>query len=1182
MKKILAVMATLILSAQLFGQFTDRPGKIQLGYQTTANGLVCLVNSIPSFTPSDENDCYVAQDTVNNKLYIFKPALAVWSELSGGGGGATDLNQLDDVTLTTPVTDQVLKYDGTKWINATLPAGAADGVSTSGVYDGVNEEIDITVASPGTSFSIDVSALLDNTDNQTLSLAGTTLSIEDGNSVDLSGLGGSGTDDQTISLVGNTLSIEDGNSVDLSGYLDNTDAQDLSLSGNTLSLSGDATSVDLSGYLDNTDAQDIEVFTLTGTILQIAIENGGGTYTQNLASLQDGTGTDDQTAAEVPVTAVGNLTSTDVQAALQELQTDIDAITGGAGDGVITGARYDAVDEEIDVTVAAPGTSFSFDVSALTKLTESEVDAFVANNGYLTSYTETDPVYSAAPAAGITSLNITNWNTAYGWGDHSAQGYLTSEVDGSVTNEIQDLSLTGTTLSLTGDATTVDLSVIQDGTGTDDQTAAEVAVTPVGNLNSTDVQAALQEHQADIDAISAGAGDGVATAGAYNAGTGNIDITVAAPGSSFSFDVSALEPLTEGEVDAFVANNGYLTAEVDGSITNEIQDLSLTGNTLSLTDDATTVDLSGYLDNTDDQTIDVFAFDGTNLTLSLEGDGEATKSIDLSSLSTNTTYDFIQLNTAFVNTDFAVGEIGWSENDEVRIGILNNYDFAVGQDMYKTVHNTTGSQIDAGTAVMMTGADGNSSVFTIAPMNYPTIGAEYLIGVTAVDIAAGGTGVAVQNGNVRGLDIDAAGWSAGDVLYLDEVSAGGLTTTPGDVLVAAVTSAGTNGSIYVRPDFYAGLSQAEADAVGAMVSGNTETLIDVSYQADNTIDFVVNDDLSLYDNTTSGFLTSEVDGSVTNEVNTGMAWTDATNTVSVTDANGTVSAIITGFQETLTGSETVFDGWDKDASNDLVDSDFGTAGLMATDGAGTYSIITDNSTNWNTAYSWGDHAAINNTTAGNVPYWDGDSWENTAVSYSGIGGVTVGTLLNLSTVNTAATIDGVLTLEGGVVTQTSVASLQDGTGTDDQALTYNVSSYLLSLEDGGNVSLAGLAQTIGVVDEFLAISGVTSNYSVPIINTVESATSGTLSVAVDLESSYNRVVQLNMISANSVVALSVSNPVSGGVYTFHFQQVAGKAVDFPGTFMDAAGNVLDGGTSISFTENNWYTCYYDGLLYHCK
>ena len=49
--------------------------------------------------------------------------------------------------------------------------------------------------------------------------------------------------------------------------------------------------------------------------------------------------------------------------------------------------------------------------------------------GYLTSYTETDPVFAASVAAGITNTNITNWNTAYGWGDHSTAGYLTAEAD---------------------------------------------------------------------------------------------------------------------------------------------------------------------------------------------------------------------------------------------------------------------------------------------------------------------------------------------------------------------------------------------------------------------------------------------------------------------------------------------------------------------------------------------------------------------------------------------------------------------------------------------------------------------------------------------------------------------------------------------------------------------------------
>lgn len=40
------------------------------------------------------------------------------------------------------------------------------------------------------------------------------------------------------------------------------------------------------------------------------------------------------------------------------------------------------------------------------------------------SYTETDPVFSAHAAADVTPTRLTNWDTAYGWGDHSAGGYL--------------------------------------------------------------------------------------------------------------------------------------------------------------------------------------------------------------------------------------------------------------------------------------------------------------------------------------------------------------------------------------------------------------------------------------------------------------------------------------------------------------------------------------------------------------------------------------------------------------------------------------------------------------------------------------------------------------------------------------------------------------------------------------
>ncbi len=42
------------------------------------------------------------------------------------------------------------------------------------------------------------------------------------------------------------------------------------------------------------------------------------------------------------------------------------------------------------------------------------------------SINETDPIFSASPATGITSGNILNWNTAYSWGNHANAGYIST------------------------------------------------------------------------------------------------------------------------------------------------------------------------------------------------------------------------------------------------------------------------------------------------------------------------------------------------------------------------------------------------------------------------------------------------------------------------------------------------------------------------------------------------------------------------------------------------------------------------------------------------------------------------------------------------------------------------------------------------------------------------------------
>ncbi|MDC7240181.1 MAG: hypothetical protein PQJ50_07465 [Spirochaetales bacterium] len=77
---------------------------------------------------------------------------------------------------------------------------------------------------------------------------------------------------------------------------------------------------------------------------------------------------------------------------------------------------------------------------------------------------EVDPLFSSHVSSGILQSDISNWNLALSWGNHSLAGYLQAEEDGSITNEIQDLNLVEDELSISSDLSTVDLSKYLDNT----------------------------------------------------------------------------------------------------------------------------------------------------------------------------------------------------------------------------------------------------------------------------------------------------------------------------------------------------------------------------------------------------------------------------------------------------------------------------------------------------------------------------------------------------------------------------------------------------------------------------------------------------------------------------------------------------------------------------------------------
>lgn len=61
----------------------------------------------------------LALNYADGKLFYKKSDNTI-QELTGGGG-ATNLDGLTDVVITTPTTDQVLAYNGTNWINTSAP-----------------------------------------------------------------------------------------------------------------------------------------------------------------------------------------------------------------------------------------------------------------------------------------------------------------------------------------------------------------------------------------------------------------------------------------------------------------------------------------------------------------------------------------------------------------------------------------------------------------------------------------------------------------------------------------------------------------------------------------------------------------------------------------------------------------------------------------------------------------------------------------------------------------------------------------------------------------------------------------------------------------------------------------------------------------------------------------------------
>ena len=141
-----------------------------------------------------------------------------------------------------------------------------------------------------------------------------------------------------------------------------------------------------------------------------------------------------------------NVGTTDYRAVTPVATANFIPTSHGSLTGLTLSNQHPTTSIYTDTTGWTSGTLTSSETdvhSALNKLNDTSINwntAFAWGNhstkGYLTSYTETDPVFNASAAKNITTQNITDWNTtSFYWATQRPSNFLTSGGTGFVTAE---------------------------------------------------------------------------------------------------------------------------------------------------------------------------------------------------------------------------------------------------------------------------------------------------------------------------------------------------------------------------------------------------------------------------------------------------------------------------------------------------------------------------------------------------------------------------------------------------------------------------------------------------------------------------------------------------------------------------------------------------------------------------
>jgi hypothetical protein len=246
-------------------------------------------------------------------------------------------------------------------------------------------------------------------------------------------------------------------------------------------------------------------------------------------------------------------------------------------------------------------------------------------------------------------------------------------------------------------------------------------------------------------------------------------------------------------------------------------------------------------------------------------------------------------------------------------------------------------------------------------------------------------------------------------------------------------------------------------------------------------------------------------------------------------------------------------------STALQDADFSSNGLMSRTGAGTYSIVTDNSSNWNTAYGWGNHAGvyipIGATFGGDVSgTYDAIVVANDSHSHSDYlplaGGAMSGVLnmnnqgllntalITMTPVNPATPLDGYFWLENG----------------SPDSLRVNISSTEHVIVDGnGKTGLSGSTGGWSVAGD-ITVTGTVDSVDIAGLSTTVASNSSALSTALqDADFSSNGIMKRTGAGAYGIVTDNSSN----------WDTAYGWGNHASGGYYSASGGTISGAVTLS-------------------